>query len=99
MARDYIPGFSPEEIESRKNHNPSYEVMIITQCSEHITESSLMISKKTQRLQEMCNDWKPEYYDEYVDIVGELIKLFRDVFNSSRVCADKTEVIMKYNTY
>ncbi|MBO7196010.1 MAG: hypothetical protein J6V80_01620 [Clostridia bacterium] len=77
MKREYLPGFSPEEIEERAECNPTEMVKLISKYSDKIKEYELEISVRINRLQELCKDWKSEYYQEYLDIIYELCHGFR----------------------
>ena len=79
MTREYPPGFSPEEREARARRNPKDKVEIITQYSDKFYKYMLRISENTKRLQELCDDWKPEHYQEYLGIIDELCNLFYEL--------------------
>ena len=35
--------------------------------------------ERTNRLQELCEDWKPEYYQEYLKTIYELCDIYFEI--------------------
>lgn len=76
MPKDHLPGFSPKDIAARKARNPKDIVSTLSVAAFEVSFCEQMISEKTKHLEELCADWKPEYYEDYLKTVYELTSLF-----------------------
>lgn len=80
MAGEYYPpGFSPEEVAERASRNPKELVETLVKFSDRFKEYEQGMIERTNRLQELCEDWKPEYYQEYLKTIYELCDIYFEI--------------------
>ena len=84
MAGEYYPtGFSPEEVAERASRNPKELVETLIKFLDRFKEYEQEMVERINRLQELCKDWQPEYYQEYLKTIYELCDIYFDIQNLS----------------
>lgn len=84
MAGEYYPpGFSPEEVAERASRNPKELVEMLARFSQRFKEHEQEMDGNIKQLQEMCEDWNPEYYHDYLKIIYELCDIYFEIQNLS----------------
>ena len=85
MAGEYYPpGFSPEEVAARASRNPKDLVESLVEFSDKFKQYEQGMAELTKHLQELCEDWKPEYYQDYLKTIYELCDIYFEIQHFSK---------------
>lgn len=81
---NYPPGFSPEEIAKRASRNPTDIVNEnLVSVSKKYKEYEQELDEKLMHLQELCKNWKPEHYQDYLHTIYAVCDIFRQIHDLS----------------
>ncbi len=75
-----------EAMEKQSEVNPAVFINLINVVSDIIKNCLQQIDEKSKYLYKLCDSWKPEYFNDYLRVIGEIEDLYDEIHRLSNMC-------------